>query len=350
MAEARLSTPWGPASSFLGRGALADVYLLAADEAHPRTAVKVMRKSLLAFLGAVRSVVQEREALDEACGGGGAALGVVELLGAAHSDALVYLRLKAVLATQSTSVRVSDVIQTHQSQLAPAMVAFLIGKLSHALAYLHSRNIAHRDLKPENVVLAPDGAPVLIDFGCSKVLPEGGATFTYCGTKEYMAPEQFSRRGHGCAVDCWALGVMMYLMLLGDTPFEAATANELQASMGAVSTAYEHLGEEAAGGPAGLLSGLLCVDPKDRLSSSDVTQHDWCKQRGEFSLPELVADVAHVMELGRVNPNSDDEEEQILLASERDELIERSDDMWRKNRAKWEGCFSQAFGCMLDCS
>ena len=83
----------------------------------------------------------------------------------------------------------------------------------------------------------------MLDFRLAKKLPEGGRTFTLCGTPQHMAPEMLSGRGHGCEVDLWALGTIMYEMLSGRAPFEGATELQLYGRIG------EHTGT-TAGPPA----------------------------------------------------------------------------------------------------
>ena len=93
--------------------------------------------------------------------------------------------------------------------------AFYGACLCEALHHLHSRNICHRDIKPENVLINSDGYIVLVDFGFSKIVLD--KTFTTCGSPEYMAPEMLLGKGHTLSVDHYALGVLIYEMLVGQT-------------------------------------------------------------------------------------------------------------------------------------
>lgn len=110
-----------------------------------------------------------------------------------------------------------------EKRFSEERVRLYAAQLILALEALHENDIVYRDIKPENILLDKGGHIRVTDFGLSKgnvttAGPEGG-TATFCGTPEYLAPEMLENKGHGKAVDWWALGTLMYEMLVGLPPF-----------------------------------------------------------------------------------------------------------------------------------
>lgn len=101
-----------------------------------------------------------------------------------------------------------------------SQVKFYAAQLVIALGYLHKNKVLHRDLKPENVLLRRNGYCVLADFGLAKIF-DGNSDIakTFCGTSEYMAPEIIKGRKQSYTVDWWTLGILVYELVTGRTPF-----------------------------------------------------------------------------------------------------------------------------------
>ncbi|KAJ7382168.1 hypothetical protein OS493_036601 [Desmophyllum pertusum] len=139
-----------------------------------------------------------------------------------------------------------------------------------AVAYIHDRGYAHRDLKPENLLLDDDQNIKLIDFGLV-AKPRGGMAYhleTCCGSPAYAAPELISGFPyHGNEVDLWSMGGLLYALLCGFLPF-GWTSNHLQKGE------YEVPGRLSPGS-AKLLSQLLQVNPKRRVTIKQLLNNEW---------------------------------------------------------------------------
>ncbi|GMG00264.1 unnamed protein product [[Candida] boidinii] len=105
-----------------------------------------------------------------------------------------------------------------KSQRFPNPVAkFYAAEVTLALEYLHSHNIIYRDLKPENILLDRNGHIKITDFGFAKEVET--VTWTLCGTPDYIAPEVITTKAYNKSVDWWSLGILIFEMLAGYTPF-----------------------------------------------------------------------------------------------------------------------------------
>ncbi|CAF0740125.1 unnamed protein product [Brachionus calyciflorus] len=163
---------------------------------------------------------------------------------------------------------------------------FYSAEISVALGFLHSRGIIYRDLKLDNVLLDIEGHVKLTDYGmCKEGLGKGERTSTFCGTPNYIAPEMLRGEDYDFSVDWWALGVLLYEMMAGRSPFEPV--NENPGDNPDLNT-EDHLFQVILEKPiriprslsvraASVLKGFLQKQPTERLASHDglneVKQH-----------------------------------------------------------------------------
>mmetsp|Transcript_26630 Transcript_26630/g.44501 ORF Transcript_26630/g.44501 Transcript_26630/m.44501 type:complete len:693 (-) Transcript_26630:350-2428(-) len=114
----------------------------------------------------------------------------------------------------------------NRGKLSEQTARFYAATVVYAFSTLHAKKIAYRDLKPENLVMDSKGYVKLVDFGLAKQLLSG-KTWTLCGTPDYLAPEIILNEGHDLAVDYWALGVLIFEMVVGAPPFYAEDPMEV---------------------------------------------------------------------------------------------------------------------------
>ena len=168
--------------------------------------------------------------------------------------------------------------------------AQIVRMVTSALVYMHSRNVCHRDLKPENLLLKTKPRPSdhgstievkVIDFGLSKAMEEQPVARTFLGTRGYLAPEMLQRRDYTRAVDTWALGVIVFVLLCGCLPFDDDSA--LVPSDDLVKAKFvlrfPRWAKNLSASAKNLLSHLLDVNPRTRYTAEQALAHPWV--RGE---------------------------------------------------------------------
>jgi calcium-dependent protein kinase len=153
-------------------------------------------------------------------------------------------------------------------------------QMAQGLSHIHSKLVVHRDLKPENFLLADsseDAQIKITDFGLSAVVASPDAVLTDpCGSAFYIAPEIFAR-SYTKAVDVWALGVILYLLLSGNVPFgsTAKSEPEVYAAIKAQSLCFGPDWNHLSGHARELVSGLLEKDPVKRYTLEQALSHPW---------------------------------------------------------------------------
>ncbi|XP_034481639.1 cAMP-dependent protein kinase catalytic subunit 3 [Drosophila innubila] len=176
---------------------------------------------------------------------------------------------------------------------------FYAAEIVSALEYLHSLQIVYRDLKPENLLINRDGHLKITDFGFAKKLRD--RTWTLCGTPEYIAPEIIQSKGHNKAVDWWALGVLIYEMLVGYPPFYDEQPFGIYEKILSGKIEWERHMDPIA---KDLIKKLLVNDRTKRLGNmkngaDDVKRHRWFKNLNWNDVynkklkPPIMPDVHH---------------------------------------------------------
>ena len=148
-------------------------------------------------------------------------------------------------------------------RLSVRRAKFYAAEVLLALKYFHDNGIIYRDLKLENILLTPEGHIKIADYGlCKDEMWYGSKTSTFCGTPEFMAPEILKDQEYTRAVDWWAFGVLLYQMLLCQSPFSGDDEDEV---FNAILTDEPLYPIDMAGDIVQIFQGLLAKDPGHRL-------------------------------------------------------------------------------------
>ncbi|KAM9432611.1 ribosomal protein S6 kinase alpha-1-like isoform 8-T9 [Salvelinus alpinus] len=168
--------------------------------------------------------------------------------------------------------------------------------ITKTVEYLHAQGVVHRDLKPSNILYVDEsGNPESIricDFGFAKQLrADNGLLMTPCYTANFVAPEVLKRQGYDEGCDIWSLGVLLYTMLAGFTPFANGpedTPDEILSRIGSGHFTLTGGNWDAVSEAAkDLVSKMLHVDPHQRLTAMQVLKHPWIVQRDKLSNSQL---------------------------------------------------------------
>ncbi|ODA79623.1 hypothetical protein RJ55_05217 [Drechmeria coniospora] len=245
----------------IGKGTFGQVYQVRKRDTERIYAMKVLQKKVIVQKKEVAHTVGERNIL----------------VRTATSDSPFIVGLKFSFQTPSELYLVTDYMSggelfwhlQKEGRFDERRAKFYIAELILAIQHLHNNDIVYRDLKPENILLDANGHIALCDFGLSKAnLTKNDTTNTFCGTTEYLAPEVLlDESGYTKMVDFWSLGVLVFEMCCGWSPFYAEDTQQMYKNIafGKVRFPRDTLSQEGRN----FVKGLLNRNPKHRLGATD---------------------------------------------------------------------------------
>ncbi|XP_059488226.1 NUAK family SNF1-like kinase 1 [Neocloeon triangulifer] len=214
------------------------------------------------------------------------------------------LTLLSLCSPSSRIIKLHDVFETAKeiiilSEYAPGgdlqtiidenMVPFesdvqhFVRQLVEGLAYIHDRKIVHLDIKPQNIVMMgpfPECDIKLCDFEISRVLLEGVEVREILGTPDYVAPEIIHYEPITFGADMWSLGVTVYVLLTGFSPFGGETDQETFANISRCNLDFPaELFEDVSAEAQDFVARLLVRQPNKRMTSKECLRHPWLAKK-----------------------------------------------------------------------
>ena len=166
-------------------------------------------------------------------------------------------------------------------------------QILRGVEYLHARNIVHRDLKLENILLSDTSSSAIVkiaDFGLARFFADDSELRTICGSPLYVAPEILDvgadMGAYTPAVDMWSVGVILYILLSGNSPFDNEDEQVLfQKIRSADYSLDDYIWEHVSADAKDCVKKLLTVDTASRMTVSQALQHPWIL--GSCANPDL---------------------------------------------------------------
>ena len=177
--------------------------------------------------------------------------------------------------------RLTDYMKEKKFHFTEKRVAEIIYEIALGVKYLHKYGIIHRDLKPDNIMLTEandKGHIKIMDFGLSKILGKKEKTSDGFGTLTFVSPEVLIRKPYNKEIDIWSIGVILYLMLSGDLPFDDEEDDEQKIAKSIVFNEVEFPPKKFGNKSKEvieLIKKCLTKEPKDRIKIDDILKSDF---------------------------------------------------------------------------
>ena len=181
--------------------------------------------------------------------------------------------------------RLTDYMKEKKFNFTEKRAAEIIYQISLGVKYLHKYGIIHRDLKPDNIMLteaSDKGQIKIMDFGLSKILGKKEKTMDGFGTLTFVSPEVLIRKPYNKEIDIWSIGVILYLLLSGDLPFDDEEDDEQKIAKSIVFNEVE-FPEKKFGKRSkeviSLIKKCLTKEPKNRIKVDEIIKSDWIQSQ-----------------------------------------------------------------------
>ena len=189
-----------------------------------------------------------------------------------------------------------DYITGTTSRIPEKISAKIFIQIANAVKYLHENNIAHCDIKPENILMDKDFIPKINDFGFSQKLDRNEDYLLHkrSGTPRYSSPDvlhAYTKGYDGRKNDIFSLGVLLFVITIGDFPFNSATYSDDKYKF-IIKKKYDRFWEyfnyiEISDEFKDLINKLICSNPAKRLSIDEILQHPWLMKQLGINYDEI---------------------------------------------------------------